>query len=235
MVGIVLSILGLRWALNLLMDALWYHRLTGAKALINAIARGDLNRVKKLLSAGVNVSGADAFGDTPLRVAVLKGHDEIAELLVNAGASGADRLAFEQQKRQQQLSEAAVAGRVEDMNALIAVGVNINGLDEQGRTALHAALIARQVAAVVYLLDRGADPNICTESGVSPLALAIDAESLDASTDSRGRPAAADMTLALLLKGADANAPSGGGLTPLALALARGHGRAADLIRDWSR
>ncbi|MBI2792426.1 MAG: ankyrin repeat domain-containing protein [Gammaproteobacteria bacterium] len=52
-----------------------------------AVRIGDLGQVKKLISSGYKVNQTDLFGSTPLHIAAMYGHKEIAEYLISRGAS----------------------------------------------------------------------------------------------------------------------------------------------------
>ncbi|KAL2757691.1 hypothetical protein ACRALDRAFT_1079819 [Sodiomyces alcalophilus JCM 7366] len=53
---------------------------------ILACRRGDLGKCQEMISAGVNINGKDEFDYTPLIVASLCGHYELAQLLLESGA-----------------------------------------------------------------------------------------------------------------------------------------------------
>ncbi|KAH7041615.1 ankyrin repeat-containing domain protein [Microdochium trichocladiopsis] len=68
------------------------------------------------------------------------------------------------------LCEAASRGEVAQMRSLVAQGgINVNGRNEQGRTALICAVLADQPAAVRFLLgsEARADPCVCDSIGLS--------------------------------------------------------------------
>ncbi len=52
-----------------------------------AARSGDLNEVKKLINAGYKVNKTDIFGSTPLHMAAMYGHKEVAEYLILKGAT----------------------------------------------------------------------------------------------------------------------------------------------------
>ncbi len=54
--------------------------------LFLAIARGNINEVKKLINQAANINERDKNGNSPLDIANYKGHTEIVELLKQAGA-----------------------------------------------------------------------------------------------------------------------------------------------------
>ncbi|KAK0701098.1 hypothetical protein B0H67DRAFT_474308 [Lasiosphaeris hirsuta] len=64
---------------------------------LQACRRGDLKRCQELISAGVNINGKDQFDYTPLIVASLCGHYELAQLLLESGAL-ADPDSFERER-----------------------------------------------------------------------------------------------------------------------------------------
>ncbi|HZT42032.1 MAG TPA: M56 family metallopeptidase [Chthonomonadaceae bacterium] len=71
------------------------------------------------------------------------------------------------------LVRAAKRGEVGKIAALLAQGVNINGNDSIGNTALTEAAYYDRTQAVRYLLDHGADLNATSNSGWTALAKAV--------------------------------------------------------------
>ena len=64
----------------------------GNTLLHSAVAGGDLNEVQRLLAAGADPRIANREGNTPLRVAVILGHDEIYRVLVQPHDEHLERL-----------------------------------------------------------------------------------------------------------------------------------------------
>ncbi|HET9679853.1 MAG TPA: ankyrin repeat domain-containing protein [Gammaproteobacteria bacterium] len=65
------------------------HRSTssqGVNALLAAIRQGEIDRVERFVNSGVNVNG-EVDGVTPLTIAAVNGHLDIARLLLAAGAT----------------------------------------------------------------------------------------------------------------------------------------------------
>lgn len=67
------------------------------------------------------------------------------------------------------LQEAARQGRLEELEALVAQGAEINAPGERGWTALHQAVVSNQGEAARLLLERGADPNARGQLDMTPL------------------------------------------------------------------
>jgi ankyrin repeat protein len=64
----------------------------GNTLLHSAAADGDLLEVRRLLEAGADQRIANREGHTPLRVAVLLGHDDICQVLLESRAEHVDQL-----------------------------------------------------------------------------------------------------------------------------------------------
>lgn len=146
-----------------------------------AVGANALDRVKLLVENGVDVNGSHG-GVTPYTAAVSKGHQEIAEYLVEHGArriavslspakefaiacnrANADRarelVASHPSLRDtlgDLLTEAAEKGRVETIRLLVELGVDLNGKPGD-TTALHCAARAGQLETVQLLVELGAD------------------------------------------------------------------------------
>src|SRR4051812_34136662 len=103
---------------------------------LHAAARcGDLAAVTRLIRDGAHVDARDTDGWTPLRVAAMKGHWEIATVLLQAGAEADILIAAA-------LGDQAIAARPLDASAQSSAEPDpLN----QGRTALHVAA-TREIA-----------------------------------------------------------------------------------------
>ena len=75
---------------------------------------------------------------------------------------------------------AAKYGRKDIILRLLEKGIDINAMNEDGCSALHAVSIIRnQVEMIQFLLDNGANPNTLTEGGMTAAHCAITKESLE--------------------------------------------------------
>lgn len=168
-------------AMRLLLGS-WAGKCTALQAqpLLRAFAaRGDAATVQKLLTQGgggmqmVAMDGqqrvqlascglAHAAGATAQRAKVLR-------MLLDAGAE--PRGAYGELA----LRNAARDGQVEAMKLLLAVGTNVNAVDEEGKTTLCIAACSGCTAAVKWLLEHGAQVRMRCHDGREPLDFAVDA------------------------------------------------------------
>lgn len=141
---------------------------TQGTALMNAVTNGHTEIVKALIAAKANVSLRDQFDFNAFTTAVAAGNQEIAALLLDAGAKpdeGASSLT--------PLAFAGSSGNVEMMRFLVSRGANVNHQAKgTGQTALISAIHAAQVDAVKTLIDLKADVNAAMADGTTPLRLA---------------------------------------------------------------
>jgi ankyrin repeat protein len=154
-------------------EALARHglRLDPAKTgelLVNAIVlQRNLGAVKKLLALGADPNSATMWegqpASTPLSAAIGNGEYEMAKVLRAAGANDVG-----------ELSEAASKGDISTMSALIDKGANINELSGgYGDTPLCYAVRQGRAEAVHFLLSRGANVNIFSNTGYTALSMAF--------------------------------------------------------------
>jgi len=125
-------------------------------------------------------------------------------------------------EQQKALRLAALNAEVEELDRLIAVGVNFDALGHDGTTPLMLAVKScsgafydRGVVIVKFLLARGADVNAKTESGASALLYAV----------SHNQP---ELVEVLIKSGADVSAVSNSGWS--LLDYAREYGKSEDEI-----
>ena len=154
----------------------------------NAASGGDIEAVKQHLTAGTdaNVKGGLGNFSTPLTVATMNGHSEIAKLLIAKGVDinapdkgGWTPLHFAAWDDNKEITELLIAkgadvnaknkdeetvlhvvgnGNKEIVKLLIAKGVDVNAKDNLGRTFLHTPAIMNK-ELVELLIAEGADLN----------------------------------------------------------------------------
>ncbi|MGV8118460.1 MAG: ankyrin repeat domain-containing protein [Candidatus Xenobiia bacterium LiM19] len=190
----------------------------GKTPLHYAALKGDLESMKLLISHGANVNARDKMGRTPLHSALSRGNKEAALFLHKRGAGIRD------------IYTAAALGIMNKLRALLdnnQASVNVPEYGNQtilyfsetgeGRTAIHYAVMYRQLKAAKYLISRGADVNTKTMHDVTPLEFAAEM-------------GYREMVELLVSNGADLNYRGTLGMTPLYWAALRGHEDIAQLL-----
>ncbi len=104
-------------------------------------------------------------GYTPLHVASLHGHHEIAQLLLRHGASAQDITELSHSP----LHFACQYNHTVTAQLLISYGAKINGQDHNGNTPLHFCCSNGHAESAKVLLDRSADVSIANNRGDTPL------------------------------------------------------------------
>jgi len=185
------------------------------RELIQAVRKHDIASVKALLKAAPeNVNGLDSGGSAPLHHAAGFGTLETMKRLIEAGAEVDAR---------NDRNSTPLHWAVSDTNKirhLLANGADINAKTERERTPLSLAAAMRfDMAPLKLLLEKGANPNIASINGQTPLMFAARAGNLEA------------MEL-LLAKKADPLAVDGNGAVALMGAAASRNAEAVKLLLE---
>ena len=138
----------------------------GMTALHRAVVRGNIAVVQLLWKQGANIeANEDRFGNTALINAAGSGKNQIAVILLQAGANvsrtnhqGATALAY-----------AASYGHEGVAKTLLNSGAGLETQDDQGDTPLARAATWDKVGMVRILLAAGAKIDLCDFLGVTPL------------------------------------------------------------------
>ena len=109
--------------------------------------------------------------------------------------------------------DAAGDGRQKIVELYLAAGIDINARDEYDQTALYVAAAERKYTPALWLLNKGADPNLANDDGRTPLLTSI--RSGYNTVSYVRQPESAQLVNALLERGADVNARDIDGTTPL--------------------
>ena len=138
------------------------------KSLHQAVADGDIEQVKFLISKSAEVSAKDDYGQTALHRAVLMGHRDVVEFLVANGAS----IDPKDNAGRTPLHYAAWAGQRDAAQLLLDNGAHINARDNHCWTPLHYATRRRHKVIVKLLIARRVDLNATTDRGHTAFSLA---------------------------------------------------------------
>jgi len=138
---------------------------------INQAAFAGKTEYLTALLAGKSVNDYDSLGLTPIHYAILGNHIDTLEKLFVLGANTDILTSTIDREGDSLLHFAAVNGSKEMINCLIGLGVNTNVKNSKGETALHYAAAKENIAAMETLIRGGADPHLCDNNNISPLAL----------------------------------------------------------------
>jgi ankyrin repeat protein len=126
------------------------------KEIIKAAKSGDIEKVKGLLETDAAlVHARDKDGSTPLHCAAWKGHHEIVEFLLKAGADVNGQNTNEHWGTTP-LHAAAHANQAAIAELLIEHGAEPNAKDLAGRTPMHHTTFHKANAAAKVLQKHGA-------------------------------------------------------------------------------
>jgi len=180
--------------------------------LYEAVLHEEFENIDRLLKAGVDVNVRFEDGYTPLIVAAVVGHLEVALVLIENGANVNVR---NLENGKSLLEMAAWEGNMKMASVLLENGACLNSHNKAGLTPLMVAVRNGHHEMVVRLLDNGADVNAKDVNYFTPLMIAVLGNHIDT-------------VLVLLEKGAEVNVEAIDGSTPLTLARDSGY---EDMVR----
>ena len=134
-------------------------------ALSNAVIKGEIAEIQKILDSGADLNTKDALDRTPLHIAAFYGRIKIVELLV---AKGADVNAKDH-TGMTPLHAAVISGGRQTVQLLLEKQADMNAKNGAGQTPLHLAAATGQPKLTKYLIERGADPQKKDFDGKTPL------------------------------------------------------------------
>ena len=140
-------------------------------ALNDAVRRGDVEAVKRLIARGADVNAEDGQGHTPLYVIADAGggNVDVAEVLIAHGADLEKRCTRRYCRPETALHRAAENGQLGLVQLLIREGADVNAEGDHQGTPLHLAAEAGCEEVVEVLLSGGADLKRRDWTGRSPL------------------------------------------------------------------
>ncbi len=221
-------------------------QVDGATALHWAVRWDDLETTDLLLSAGAEVSSANAEGATPLLLAAVNGNAAIIGRLIEAGADANAPLTLNGDTA---LMLSSRTGKTGAVRTLLDAGADVNALETWGgTTALMWAVEENHLDTVAMLLDNGADVNARSYyipsatgrgfEGASPVPPAPDQSPAEYANGwltpmmFAAREGHMEIAQALVAAGADLDIVSADGKNALALAIFNGHYEMASYLID---
>lgn len=151
----------------------------GVTPLLAAVTAGNLDTASALLDEGASATQGGALGgpsDSPVALAVERGHAPLVRLLVRALA---DVNARSGEHREPPLSFAARSGQVEVLDALLEAGADALAEDERGFTPLMQAAAAGHAHVVTRLIAARADASAAPDAYLKAASLAADTRHAD--------------------------------------------------------
>jgi tankyrase len=143
--------------------------LRGDVAFLEHAKKGDLEKVRKLLTAeNVNCRDITGRNSTPLHLAAGYNNLEVAAYLLEQGAS----VNAQDKGGLIPLHNASSYGHLEIASLLIEHGANVMSADRWGFTPLHEAAQKGRTQLCALLVSHGADPRLQNQESQTPLDLA---------------------------------------------------------------
>lgn len=140
-------------------------------ALYDAACKGEADKLRLLIAAGVDVNSTGGNGRWPaLTMAAYGGHTECVRLLLQASGISVNKK--EQSKSEGTALYWAVCGRKYECISLLLAhrGIDVNMADSNASTPLHAAVANGDYLSVAMLLNHsGIDKNRKDKNGATPL------------------------------------------------------------------
>jgi hypothetical protein len=129
------------------------------------IESGDLDGVRKLILAGIDIRQKDGNDGTGLMRAVLRGNFELVRLLIEKGANMEDKDNDSWTSRMIAVNDRAL----EVVRLLIERGANLDVRDDDGLTGLMIAAIDGDAGTVKLLVEKGANLEEKRDNGWTAL------------------------------------------------------------------
>jgi ankyrin repeat protein len=209
-----------------------FAEANGIRPLLMALLNNQLAVARSLLTHGADVDADDFWGRTPLYAAVeYRNLDMNNRDMDSPTTNGVDREPLLAMIRALVEHGANVNARTREVPPsrrwLYSLG-DVSWVDFTGQTPFLRAALSGDVATMRLLLEHGADPNLPTQAGTTPLMAASGVNWVVAQTYTESPQSLLEAIELCLDHGADVNAVNSMGLTALLGAANRG---ANDIIR----
>jgi uncharacterized protein len=194
----------------------------GVTPLLMAILNNQIGVAGHLLQAGANVRAADWYGQTPLFAAVDMRNLDVAGPARNNNVDRAAALQLVQAILKQQPDVNARTRESPPQRRWITRLGSLSWVDFTGQTAYLRAALAGDVTVMKLLLAHGADANLATDNGTTPLMAAAGVNWTVSQTYDEGSDALLEAVKLAFSQGNDVNAQNRMGLRAIHGAANRG-------------
>jgi len=206
----------------------------GVTPLLNAVLNASLFRVSRtgtsdhlgvanlLLDAGANVNAMDWYGETPLWAAVDLRNLELGPADKATGIRDAAYALIERLLDADANPNARTREFPHERRYIVSIVGSVAWVDLAGQTPFLRAAAAGDLRVMRLLLARGADPNIATDAGTTPLMVAAGVNWAVAETYTEGPAALLDAVKLAHELGNDVNARNSMGVAAIHGAANRG-------------
>ncbi|TAK82269.1 MAG: ankyrin repeat domain-containing protein [Betaproteobacteria bacterium] len=188
------------------------HAQSSMDDFLEAVERGDSQKVASYLDRGMDVDTTDAHGQTIAMIAARTGRTELLSMLISRKAN----IHRQTPTGDTALMIASLSGQYDAVRVLIDAGAQVDR--RPGWTPLHYAAFGGSPKVVGYLLVRGANRNALAPNGYTPLMLAARNGNIDAAK-------------VLLSNNPELNRRGPIGETALGIAIKRGEPEMIELLR----
>jgi ankyrin repeat protein len=136
-------------------------------ALTSAVLKGNDRLLELLISAGADINYKDGEGLTAYSYAARLGNQKLKRALIDAGADPQIGVReYREEYGEAAFFQAAADGRTDVIEAMLANGTDVNGINKSKVTALMRAV---EDSTVDALLKAGADVNMKDDAGLTAL------------------------------------------------------------------
>lgn len=135
----------------------------------NIVRSGNVKKLQCFYEIGASLNNRDAFGKTPIEVALAENNLEMVKLLKSFNVDTQGVLGNDAGSS---LRYAAGRGDLKAIENLHILGVDLNAVDAEGQTAIHWAASSKQIDAIKLLYRLKANMNFKNYSGNTALHLA---------------------------------------------------------------
>ena len=206
----------------------------GIRPLLMAVLNNNLGVARFLLSSGADVNADDFWGRSPLWAAVeyrnLDMNNNDQDSPKDNGVDRAPILGFIRELIDAGADVNARTREVPPSRRWLYSLNDVSWVDFTGQTPFLRAALSADTAAMKLLVERGADPNLPTLAGTTPLMAAAGVNWVVAQTYTESPQAQIDAVELCLELGADVNAVNSMGLTALLGAVNRGSNDIVELL-----